>query len=72
MKPRRKPLPYAALSLIDDALMALSAARRYMKPLLDKTDLETVARTGRALDEIHHASESLVEVRSLRPEDSNG
>jgi len=32
--PRRKPLPYAAAGLIDDALIALSEAQREMKALL--------------------------------------
>ena len=43
---KRKPLPYAALALIDSALMDLSDARRQLKPLLEKGDIETVARRG--------------------------
>lgn len=63
---RRKPLPYAAAYLIDDALMSLAVAGKQLRPLLDKTDLETVARTGRALDELHHATASLTEAKNTR------
>ena len=66
---KRRPLPYAACGLIDEALMALSEARRYIKPLLDKGDLETVARTGKALDELNKACAALTEIKSIQPED---
>lgn len=61
---RRKALPYAALGLIDEALMALSNARRQLKPLLEKGDIEVVARAGRALDEVNQAMQSLKEART--------
>lgn len=60
---RRKPLPYAALRLIDEALMALSDARRQIRPLLEKGDIETVARAGRALDEVNQAMQNLKEAK---------
>ncbi len=65
---KRRPLPYSALALIDAALMGLSDARRQLKPLLDKGDIEVVARTGRALDEVNQAIASLKEAKSERPE----
>lgn len=65
---KRKPFPYAAGQLIDAALMALSEAYRQVKPLLKKDDLETVARSGRALDEINQAVAGLKEARSLKGE----
>ena len=43
--------------------MCIEMARKQVKPLLDKADLETVARVGRALDEINQASQSLHEAR---------
>jgi hypothetical protein len=60
---KRKALPYAALGLIDEALMALSEARRQVRPLLEKGDIETVARAGRALDQISQAIQSLKEAK---------
>lgn len=60
---KRRPLPYAALGLIDSALMALSNARRQLKPLLEKGDIETVARAGRALDEVNQAIQELKEAK---------
>lgn len=65
---RRKPLPYAALALIDEALMSLSEARRQLRPLLDKGDIETLARTGRTLDQINQAIQNLKEVKQVEPD----
>lgn len=59
----RRPLPYAAAGLIDDALMALSEARRQIRPLLEKGDIEVVARSGRALDQISQAIQALKEAK---------
>ena len=55
----RRPLPYAAVGLIDEALMALSEARRQMRPLLEKGDIETVARAGRVMDQVNQAMQCL-------------
>lgn len=60
---KRKSLPYSALALIDSALMGLSDARRQLKPLLDKSDIETVARAGRALDNVNQAIQDLKEAK---------
>lgn len=65
---KRKPLPYSACALIDSALMSLSEAYRQIKPLLRTDNLETVARSGRALDEINQAIASLKEARNLKGE----
>lgn len=65
---KRKPLPYSALALIDDALMCLSDAHRQIKPLLEKGDIEVVARSGRALDSVNQAVRSLQEARRSNEE----
>jgi hypothetical protein len=65
---KRKPLPYAAGYLLDQALMAIAEARRQLKPLLEKSDIETVARTGRALDEINQAGNHLHEIKNSQGE----
>ena len=63
---KRKPLPYHAIGCIDNALMALSEARRQVRPILDESgDLKTVIRAGKALDEINKAVTSLQEVTKL-------
>lgn len=67
---KRRPLPYAAAGLLDEAVMALSMARKQIKPLIDKSDIETVSRAGRALDEINQAMRSLETVRNLEGEKS--
>lgn len=64
---KRKPLPYAALALIDNALMGLSDARRQLKPLLEKGDIEVVARSGRALDHVNQAIQDLKEAKLQEP-----
>lgn len=60
---RRKSLPYSALALIDSALMGLSEVRRQLKPLLEKGDIEVVARSGRALDNVNQAIQDLKEAK---------
>jgi hypothetical protein len=60
-------LPYACLALLDQAVMALAVARRQLKPLLEKSDIEVVARIGRALDEINQAQMSLAEAKKVEP-----
>lgn len=64
----RRPLPYAAAGLIDEALMALSEARRQVRPLLEKGDIEVVARAGRALDQVNQAIQALKEARQVEPQ----
>lgn len=64
---KRKPLPYACAYLVDEAVMAMSQAERQLKPLLEKGDLETVARTAKALNEIHTASNSLSRIKTESP-----
>lgn len=68
MSHKAKPLPYRASALVDAALMSLSEAYRQIKPLLKGNDLETVARSGRALDEINQAIGNLREIKSLKGE----
>lgn len=60
---KRRPLPYHASYLVDQALMSLAVAQRQLKPLFEKPDLETVARTGKALNEIAQAVDNLKEIR---------
>lgn len=48
--------------MIDNAVMSLEVARKNLKPLLDKPDLETVVRTGKSLDEINQAVSNLKEI----------
>lgn len=67
-KPR--PFPYRAAGLIDDATMAATSARRTIAPLLDKPDLETVARTGKVMDLINQVILKLSQARSMRPEEN--
>jgi hypothetical protein len=69
---KAKPFPYKAAFLIDEAIMDASVAGRTIEPLMDKTDLETVARAGKAANLINRIILKLQEARSLRPEDSNG
>jgi hypothetical protein len=59
----RRALPYAAAALVDEALMTLSNARRQLLPLLEKGDIEVVARAGRALDQVNQAIGYLKEAK---------
>ena len=65
---KRRPLPYHASFLIDSAVMSLEMARKNLKPLLDKNDLETVVRTGKSLDEIAQAVSNLKEISKEKVE----
>lgn len=70
MGSKPKPFPYRAGALIDDATMAATSAKRTIAPLLDKPDLETVARTGKVMDLINQVILKLSQARSMRPEEN--
>ena len=48
--------------------MSIAVAKKHIKPLIDKSDLETVARAARALDELNHAANRLHEARQTNPQ----
>ena len=66
---KRTPLPYSCLACLDDALMSIAVAKKHLKPLIEKSDLETVARVARALDELNHAANRLHEAHQTTPEE---
>ena len=60
---RRKPLPYAAAGLLDDALMARGAAQRALSMALGAVPAEERARlVGQALHLVDTASEHLKKI----------
>lgn len=67
--PRRKPLPYAAAGLVDDALMATSEAQRALKRIVDSEGMdmaEMIRHVAVANLELSSVVMKLWEVKNIR------
>lgn len=66
---KRKPLPYAAAQLIDDALMANAEAQRALRTVVDKqtTQPELYRLLAKAVIELNKSSAALKEARNIEP-----
>lgn len=67
---RRKPLPYAAMQAIDDAIMTVSEALRTLRPIIDGKELtntEIYRRTGLAIHLLHETTKTLQEINANSP-----
>jgi hypothetical protein len=63
---RRKPLPYAAAAIIDDAAMVLSGSQRTIKKMLkDGIDAKNVGLVGVEIGEV---LQKLIEARKVEGE----
>ena len=66
---RRKPLPYAAGQLIDEALMENSDALREIRPMIHSKQVtleELVLRLAAVVDHLHRSSEALRRAKEIR------
>jgi len=70
MTTRRKPLPYAAIGLLDTAIMENATALHALKPLIErKTDeVERAIRIAQAIGAIYRSTDALKEARRIEPE----
>lgn len=70
MTTRRKPLPYAAIGLLDTAIMENTDALHELRPLIErKTDeVERVIRISKAIGAIYRSTDALKEARLLEPD----
>jgi hypothetical protein len=63
---RRKPLPYAASQLVDEALMQNSDAVRALMPLINGKELSPEEHMRLLAKAIHHLHESTLALKEAR------